>query len=78
MRRALRFKHPLSVIMLDIDHFKTINDSYGHAIGDRVLQAIAQTCGHEIRDSDIIARYGGEEFVIISVETDPAGTRQLA
>jgi len=68
-RRAKRYKTPISVIMLDIDHFKKVNDTFGHAVGDEVLQAVAQICKDNLRTSDEIGRYGGEEFVIILPET---------
>jgi diguanylate cyclase (GGDEF)-like protein len=56
--------------MLDIDHFKRINDTYGHLSGDRVLQGVAEICRASIRSVDILARYGGEEFVMMLPETD--------
>lgn len=67
--RAVRYKHPLSLIMGDIDLFKTINDNFGHLAGDRVIKAVAGTLQQEIRDSDHVARYGGEEFAIILPDT---------
>lgn len=69
MRRARRFKRPLAFLFLDIDHFKQINDRYGHRIGDGVLATLAEICGKVLRPSDIFARYGGEEFVIMLPET---------
>jgi diguanylate cyclase (GGDEF)-like protein len=66
---AHRHQRPLSVLLLDADNFKAINDTYGHAIGDEVLQAIADTCRHNLRSSDIFGRYGGEEFAITLPET---------
>jgi len=60
---------PLSIIMLDIDHFKTYNDSHGHIAGDRALQAVASTVRGNLRPTDVAARYGGEEFVIIMPDT---------
>jgi len=75
--RAQRFAHPLSVLMLDIDRFKTVNDSYGHAAGDEVLRQVAQHCAHFIRDFDVLARYGGEEFAILLPETDADGAWRL-
>ncbi|MBI5035204.1 MAG: diguanylate cyclase [Chloroflexi bacterium] len=68
--RAHRFGRPLSIVMLDIDHFKPVNDRYGHTIGDRVLREIAQVLRHFLRDSDTAARYGGEEFVVLLPETE--------
>ena len=63
--RSIRYAFPLSVCMLDIDHFKSINDRYGHVIGDHVLRSVAGIIGKELRHSDISARYGGEEFCAI-------------
>jgi len=68
-KRAKRYDKPLSVIMLDIDHFKRVNDTYGHLIGDQVLQTIAKICNSSLRIHDVIGRYGGEEFVILLPET---------
>lgn len=68
--RARRSQKPISIIMLDIDHFKRINDTYGHLSGDRVLQGVAEICRASIRSVDILARYGGEEFVMMLPETD--------
>lgn len=67
--RALRYQHPLGVIMLDVDHFKDVNDTYGHAAGDVVLQEIAQRLEKNCRAVDILARYGGEEFSLLLPET---------
>lgn len=68
--RSQRINHPFSCLMLDLDHFKAINDSHGHPIGDLVLQEFAQRSRSCIRDTDIIGRYGGEELVIFLPETD--------
>jgi diguanylate cyclase (GGDEF)-like protein len=68
-RRARRTNRPLSVIMLDVDHFKSFNDTYGHLVGDRVLTALARQCQLAVRELDVVARYGGEEFVIMLPET---------
>lgn len=68
--RARRYEHPLSAIMMDIDLFKNVNDTYGHAVGDIVLKEIAQICQHKLRKIDILARYGGEEFVALLPETN--------
>lgn len=69
IERARRYGYPLSVIMLDIDHFKTINDTYGHGVGDQVLRKLAQGCLQSIREFDILGRYGGEEFAIVLPQT---------
>ena len=76
--RALRFQRPLAAIMLDIDFFKRINDTYGHPIGDRVLRALAECCRDNLRTIDVIGRYGGEEFFILLPETDLEGALLVA
>lgn len=68
--RALRYPSPLSVIMLDVDHFKSFNDRFGHKVGDMMLRMIAEKCRQCMRDVDIVGRHGGEEFVILLPETD--------
>ena len=65
LSRAKRYRYPLSVIMFDIDHFKEINDKYGHQVGDQVLEELADLTKENLRLFDIVARYGGEEFVIL-------------
>ncbi len=70
VERAGRYERPLSVAFVDIDHFKAVNDSYGHAAGDIVLRGVAQALGANLRASDMIGRYGGEEFMLILTETD--------
>ncbi|MBI2058794.1 MAG: diguanylate cyclase [Nitrospirae bacterium] len=67
--RALRYQRPLSCIMLDLDHFKLINDTYGHQAGDRILKDVSEIIQTTVREVDIAARYGGEEFFIILPET---------
>lgn len=69
-RRSRRYGRELSVLMLDLDHFKHVNDRWGHPFGDYVLREIAGLIGHNVRESDIIGRYGGEEFAVILPETD--------
>ena len=69
IRRSLRKKMPVSLVLMDIDHFKSFNDNYGHQTGDFILKEIGRIVKKNIRDYDIIARYGGEEFAIVLVET---------
>lgn len=68
MHRAHRMIHPLALIMLDIDLFKRINDTYGHAIGDEVIKSLTRACTSELREIDIFGRIGGEEFAILLPE----------
>jgi diguanylate cyclase (GGDEF)-like protein len=75
---ALRNGEPLSVLMLDLDHFKRINDRWGHAVGDRVLVAVADVLHDELRGIDLAARHGGEEFLCILPGTGGAAARQVA
>jgi len=70
VQRALRYNNPLSCIMFDIDHFKNINDTYGHDAGDEVLVTIASLAHQVCRETDIVARYGGEEFVLLLPNTE--------
>ncbi|MBC8413968.1 MAG: diguanylate cyclase [Nitrospira sp.] len=76
--RAKRHHRPISFFILDLDHFKTINDTYGHDAGDKVLQAVSEILRDNCRESDVISRYGGEEFVEILPETDAKGAVLLA
>ena len=69
VERAKRYNRPLSVIMFDLDHFKSVNDRFGHAGGDLILSEIAKLVQKGLRNTDILARWGGEEFIIISTET---------
>ncbi|HMQ30846.1 MAG TPA: diguanylate cyclase [Chloroflexaceae bacterium] len=75
VERAARYARPLSLLMLDADHFKQVNDRYGHVAGDEVLRAIAARCRASLREVDLIGRYGGEEFLALLPET--AGTQAL-
>lgn len=76
-RRSLRSGRPLLLALLDIDHFKPINDQHGHAMGDRALQAFAGTVRASVRDTDVLARWGGEEFVLMLCDTPLDDARAL-
>jgi two-component system, cell cycle response regulator len=78
LERARRYDSTVTLLMIDIDHFKRINDTYGHLVGDDVLMALAALLQHEVRSVDLVARYGGEEFVIVLPETDAVGAAKLA
>ncbi len=76
--RTQRLERPFSVIMIDIDHFKSINDQYGHPIGDQVLQFLASELGSTVRGTDILGRYGGEEFAVLSSGSDGKSATEMA
>ena len=76
--RACRYKHPMSLLLFDLDHFKSINDKYGHLGGDAVLIKVAELVRQSLRESDVAGRYGGEEFGIILPDTDAAGAMIVA
>jgi diguanylate cyclase (GGDEF)-like protein len=75
--RARRYRHDISVLMIDIDHFKSVNDNHGHSVGDEVLCAIAKRILAGLRQSDIAGRYGGEEFAIVLPETDLSSAAEI-
>jgi diguanylate cyclase (GGDEF)-like protein len=75
---AIRHRQPLAVMVLDVDHFKSINDSVGHLGGDEVLVQVANRCRQALRTSDLLARWGGEEFIMLLPNTPLAQARQLA
>lgn len=76
--RARRNSLPLSMLVIDVDHFKSINDSFGHSTGDRVLLAVGDTIRSCLREVDVLARYGGEEFAVIAPHTTPEAALKLA
>lgn len=78
LSRARREKAPLSVAMVDLDHFKAINDTHGHAAGDAVLQQIGARMKAVLRVTDVVGRYGGEEFLLVMPRSDLAGAREVA
>ncbi len=78
MERAIRYNRPLTVIMADIDHFKNLNDTYGHFYGDEVLKTVASILDKNLRRADILARFGGEEFVILLPEIDKSHGHTVA
>jgi diguanylate cyclase (GGDEF)-like protein len=77
-RLAQRYDRPLSVLMIDADHFKLVNDTHGHHVGDLVLARLAQICSQGLRSTDSFGRLGGEEFVALLPETDLTHAREVA
>ena len=78
LHRSRRTGAPLSILMFDVDHFKTVNDRFGHLWGDDLLSAIGEQLGHSMRTSDIRCRYGGDEFLVILPETPALGAQKVA
>jgi diguanylate cyclase (GGDEF)-like protein len=78
IKESRRLGHALSLMICDIDHFKKVNDTYGHDVGDIVLKMLAETVKKHIRETDIFARWGGEEFVVLMPGADTRGARVLA
>jgi len=78
IERASRYQHPLSIILFDIDHFKKVNDTYGHQVGDYVLVQIAKIIKSIVRTTDVAGRWGGEEFLVVCTDTSLQGAIELA
>ena len=78
LRRSIRFKLPLTVLMLDIDHFKRYNDDFGHLVGDATLKEVADLLKRNLRQVDLVGRYGGEEFIVAMPETRVANAAEVA
>jgi diguanylate cyclase (GGDEF)-like protein len=76
--RAMRTRSPLSVALIDIDHFKAVNDTHGHLVGDKVLRALSDAFREQLRDYDLAGRFGGEEFVVLLPQTDEADAFSIA
>jgi len=76
--RARRYRTPLSVMMADLDHFKRVNDRYGHPAGDAVLRGVSEVLRQSLRAPDVAGRYGGEEILVILPQTDAGGAAQMA
>lgn len=78
IERALRYDHPICVMVCDLDHFKKINDTYGHGVGDEVLRGFVATTQSQLRESDLLSRFGGEEFAVMLPETGLEAARKIA
>ena len=78
MARAQRMREPMALMMVDIDHFKDVNDRYGHPAGDRVLCSVVNVLRQRVRAQDLVGRYGGEEFMVLLPDTGLTGAQQLA
>jgi diguanylate cyclase (GGDEF)-like protein len=78
IKRALRDESPLALVLFDIDDFKTLNDTYGHAVGDAILARVAPVMRDELREIDLLARYGGEEFALLAPGTNLEGAVAIA
>jgi two-component system cell cycle response regulator len=77
LQRTARYKSPLGVVLLDLDHFKSVNDRFGHVMGDEVLRNVSKVIGASVRVTDAAARYGGEEFAIVFTQTSAQGVAEV-
>lgn len=77
LSRSKRFNHPFSIVMIDIDYFKAVNDNFGHQVGDNILIEISRLIKENIRSTDVLVRWGGEEFILMCLETNLAGVKSL-
>lgn len=78
LAQSRRYGRKCSIVLTDVDHFKSVNDTYGHSTGDQVLKGVARILREKARDTDVVARYGGEEFVMVMPETDAQGAKVIA
>lgn len=78
LNRYRRYRHTFSLVIMDIDHFKRVNDSFGHVVGDDIIRHLARLLSNNVRDNDVVGRWGGEEFLILCPETDIKGAWALA
>ncbi|MFO0549412.1 MAG: diguanylate cyclase [Polyangiaceae bacterium] len=78
LAKVTRYRHALSIVMVDIDHFKQVNDTHGHAVGDAALRAVASALTAGVRKADVVARYGGEELVVVLANTNLDGAKLVA
>ncbi len=78
LQRSLRYHHPMSLLMIDIDHFKRVNDTWGHSAGDQILKSLSRVMVTTLRSHDVLGRVGGEEFAVILPQTNAAGARAVA
>jgi diguanylate cyclase (GGDEF)-like protein len=77
-QRARRYKRPLAAMMLDVDHFKRVNEGYGRQVGDQVLRGVAARCRESLREANLLARYGNDEFVVLLLECDQTAAERVA
>ena len=76
LNQSQRYEFPIATVMVDIDNFKQLNDTFGHQLGDHVLEEVSQTLADSVRGADVVGRYGGEEFLIIMPHADALAARE--